>query len=183
MSTYDFGEDELDRVPASEDGLARLSRLVNDMAKQRVIVAKAEDTLKEEKAKLEDLSQNTIPDLMEELGQSRCKTSTGIEVTIAPKLRARISDETRLEAVAWLRDNRLDNLLKNEFKLNLNKGQEDKAAELRTQLDSLGLSYQNKLNVAHQTLGKFIRERDEEGLHTPEEIFNIYRYREAKIKI
>lgn len=178
----DYGEDELEKEPTSKEGLAQLSRLVLELSKQRVVAAQAEETAKEEKKKMEELAQIAIPDLMEELGVESVKVS-GMVVEVVPKVRARISDATREGAAAWLRENNLDKLLKNEFSLKLNTGEEAQAQLLREKLEELNLPYKNKLNVAPQTLGKFIRERDAEGEPVPDDLFNIYRYKEAKIKI
>jgi len=183
MTTYDYEADTNQQKTDSKDGLAELSRLVNKLARQRVMVAKKEDELKEEKKNLENLAQVLIPDLMDELGQTSCQTSSGVTVTVTPKVRARLTDETREAAARWLEDHNQDKLLKNDFKIKLNKGEKENADALRSALDGLGIPYKNKLDVHPQTLGKFIRERDEAGEPVPDDLFNVYRYREAKTKI
>lgn len=179
---FDFGDDSLEEVEThSDSALAELSRLVSMLAQAEVEVERAEAQLKKCKEDRDELKLRRIPDLMAELNCSTLQTRAGLKVTIKTVVKASMTDKTRDRAVAWFEEQGLSRMLKNEFSLKLSKGEDDKAVALRTAIEELGLEYKNKKNVHHSTLSAFIRERDKAGESTPDDLFNVYRYSEAKL--
>lgn len=187
---FDYGDDHLSVDSANTDsGLAALSALASRANQVDIEVARAEDQLKKLKEDQVDLKQRRIPDLMEELGLASFTTKSGLPVSVKEKVRARLTDATRDQAVAWFKDQNLERMVKNEFKLSLDKGNEvvdketgeSQVSNLLKVLDKLGLPYTNKKNVHPSSLAAFIKQRDAAGEATPEDLFNIYRYSEAKI--
>ena len=180
--SYDYGEDSLNSTSASDSGIAQLTSLVNESKKSDIKIQELKAALKEEQARNDRLKQQDIPNLMESLGTMEHRTTTGLHVVVERKVRARISDDTRAGALKWLDDHGLGRMVKDEFKLNLTKGQAEQADKLRKVMDDLNVPYTNKKNVHPQTLMALVRERDASGEDVPDELFNIHRYNEAKIK-
>lgn len=188
---YDYGDDELEDGPANKsDGLARLSELVTEMAQDALEIERAKFGLKEKQEKYEVLTRRIIPDLMEELGQDACKTTSGLKISIRHVVKASISNKNRNDAVAWFKEQNLERMLKDEFVLKLsptqviNKGEDNEepaGAALIKVIEELGLDYDNKKTCHASTLGAFVRERDAAGEETPDAILGVFRYRQAKI--
>lgn len=179
---FDYGDDTLEVDSTNDDsGLAALSALVTRANQVDIEVARAEDQLKALKEHQTDLKQRRIPDLMDELNMASFTTKSGLKVGVKKKVRANITDATRAEAIKWFEEQNLERMVKHEFKLNLDKGEEAKALELSTAIESLGLAYTNKRNVHPSSLSAFVKQRDAAGEAVPDDLFNVYRYSEAKI--
>lgn len=179
---FDYGDDTLEADSVdTETGHAALSELIIRANQIDIEVARAEDQLKALKETQTDLKQRRIPDLMDELNMASFTTKSGLKVSVKKKVRANITDATRTEAIKWFEEQNLERMLKHEFKLNLDKGEEAKALELSTAIESLGLAYTNKRNVHPSSLSAFVRQRDAAGESVPDNLFNVYRYSEAKI--
>ncbi len=187
----DYGDDELETGTLDKDsGLARLSELVTQMAKDALEIERAEAELKEKEEAYQTLTRIIVPDLMEELGQDACKTSSGLKISIKRKVKASITNKNRTAAVAWFKQQNLERMLKDEFVLKLsanekvNKDKDDEkdaGPELIKAIEALGLDYENKKTCPWQTLSAFVRERDAAGEDTPDDVLSVFRYREAKI--
>lgn len=179
---FDYGDDTLEVDSVNEDsGLSALSALVTRADQVDIEVARAEDQLKKLKEHQVDLKQKRIPDLMDELGMVSFTTKSGLKVAVKKKVRAKITDATRTHAIQWFVEQNLERMVKHEFKLNLDKGEEDKAKELSSAIEGMGLSYTNKRNVHPSSLAAFVKQRDAAGEKVPDDLFNVYRYSEAKI--
>jgi len=178
---FDYGDDQLEADSVSDSGLAALSALIIRANQIDIEVARAEDQLKSLKETQAELKQKRIPDLMDELNTMSHTTKSGLKVTVTKKVRAKITDATRAAAIKWFQEQNLERMVKNEFSLKLDKGEEAKAKELSIAIEGLGLAYSNKKNVHPSSLSAFVRQRDAAGEAVPDELFNVYRYSEAKI--
>lgn len=190
VDDFDYGDDILSSDSLNEDsGLAALSALVSRANQVDIEVARAEDQLKKLQEDQTDLKQHRIPDLMDELGMSSFITKSGLKVAVNKKIRARITDATRTAAIQWFKEQNLERMVKNEFALKLDKGNEvvdkrtgeSQVSNLIKTLDKLGLPYTNKKNVHPSSLSAFVKHRDAAGEAVPDDLFNVFRYSEAKI--
>ncbi len=184
MNEFDFGDEELEAgVVDKESSQAQLASLVTLMAKQQMALAK----LKAETAKAsEDLNRTTrklIPDLMQSLDCKSFETFSGLKISLKDKVTAKITDKTREGAVNWLKKANKDKILTHEFTLNIkaSKDSEEKVKKAKAALDASGFDYTDKKVVHHTTLGAVVREMYANGEAVPEALFNVYRYKEAKI--
>lgn len=179
----DFGGDSLDlSMTDTDSGLADLSRWVKKLAQVRAQRAEAEEHLKQIKEEEDQIARVHIPDIFENLGlMGTIQTDTGLKITVNRVVKASIKDANRDAAIQWFKDNNLERMVKDEFSMKLNKGQQDQADQIRDALDKLGVSYKNKKNVHHSTLASFVKERLEAGEPVPEDILGVFKYNEAKI--
>lgn len=191
---FDYGEDSLEVDSVNGDsGLAALSALVTRANQVDIEVARAEDQLKKLKEDQLDLKQRRIPDLMDELDMASFTTKSGLKVGVTKKVRAKITDATRGPAIEWFIRMNFERMVKNEFKLALDKGNEVKPVDddgkegesqvdlLIKSLDKLKLPYTNKKNVHPSSLAAFVKQRDAAGEEVPDDLFNVFRFSEAKI--
>lgn len=92
----DFSHLTEHKEEASEDLLVKVSRLAKDMLKQQKNVADYEALLKVEKAKLNKLSQELIPQAMSQAGMTKFELDTGETVSCKEEATVSIQDMDKL---------------------------------------------------------------------------------------
>ena len=91
-------------------------------------------------------------------------------------------DEARREqCYAWLRDNKLGDIIKNNVFVTFGKGEDDKARQLLDLAAENGFEPQQKSDVAWATLTALFRERIESGLDMPSDVFSTWIKDKTKI--
>ncbi|MCI0559215.1 MAG: hypothetical protein MN733_12030 [Nitrososphaera sp.] len=170
-----LGED-LGSSPMGEDSLAKISRLVKDAKTMTVAVAKAEDNLAKAKKLLRKLLDLDIPSAMSEAGNLTSIKIADTKIDVKPFYGARITEETRSGALAWLRKEGHDGLIKHEFTVNLGRGEdvEGDLNDLEALCETLGVAYKTTETVHPQTLTAFVREQTEKSRPVPADLFNVY---------
>lgn len=145
-------------------------------------IADAEEALKDLKARHKTLVEVALPEAMDSANCSIFGTPDGYEIEVANVLHASISKAREAEAFQWLREHGHEDLIKNELKVSLGRGDDDKAAAVRTALADLGLTPDSKQTVHANTLAAFCREQMEQGVSLPSDLLGIDARRVAKIK-
>lgn len=169
--------------PATEGGsLAQLSLLAEQQAQAQSKVAQLEAQLAEARDELKDLAERQVPELMDSVGISEFKTSSGLKIKIDETIRASISKVNAARAFTWLKDHGHAALIKSKVSVAFGKGQEGDAEALAKQLSE---SFEVEMNttVHPQTLGAWVRERLGEGEEVPLELFGVHRQRVSKIDV
>lgn len=146
-------------------------------------IAQLEEELKETKAELRVVSEDQIPEKMDELGQEEFTTSDGIKIKIKEVVEAYISEERREAANTWLDENNYGNLLKSEVIASYGKDELEKAKALVAELEKEGRAAVFKRSVHNATLRAFVREHMAAGKDIPIDLFGINRSRQAKITL
>tara|TARA_Y100000004_G_C8950510_1_gene428247 strand:- start:559 stop:1086 length:528 start_codon:yes stop_codon:yes gene_type:complete len=166
---------------ASEDSLAKIARLAEEQRKAAQAVADAEAALKARKEEMVQISERDLPEAMLAVGMSEVKLQDGTTVTVADKIHARITKANEAAAFKWLEDNGEAGLIKSEFKIGFGRDRQDWASGFQQTLDADNIAYTRKQSVNHQTLGAFVREKLEDGVEIPEEVFGVFRQTKAKL--
>lgn len=181
-----------------DDKASRINVLVERQLMLERKYAEAESLLKKVKTELELISDQALPDLMEEIGVSELRLSGGTVIKIDTTIRAslgRSKDEEKAEqAIAWLIANDHPHLVKHVLSIPLTAGQQELGDKLVEELDALNeklneendawsISVDDKTDVAPGTLSAFVRGELKEGRPVPEDLFNVHRARKAKIKV
>jgi hypothetical protein len=143
-------------------------------------VAMIEEQLAEVKKELEFVECTELPQMMDAVGMSEFKLSTGEKLTVKTIYAGRANT---LEAFNWLRCNGGGDMIKHELIVKT-KGDLDEE-ELRMAkkvLEDLEIPFDEKDTVHHATLGAFIRERTEAGEDLTTAPLNVFIGRRAVIK-
>ena len=143
-------------------------------------IAMIEEQLIEAKKELEFVECTELPQMMDAIGMSEFKLSSGEKITIRPFYSGRANT---LEAFNWLRRNGGGDMIKHELIVKT-KGDLDEE-ELRMAkkvLQDLEIPFDEKDTVHHATLGAFIRERTEAGDDLSEAPLNVFIGRRAVLK-
>ena len=180
MSENLFQEEQ----PVSEDMLVKLSESCDRLRKLEKEVEEAEDVLKHKQRELENVSRDTIPSLLNSLGLSELRLSTGEKIEIKDKVKASIANKNYFEAYRNMveaeggdeeAEKKVNGLFKSTAVL------EDPSDEVLDFLLDKEIAYESKKSIHAQTLAKYCRGKLERGEFIPEGI-SVFSYQETKIK-
>ena len=163
-----------------------MSMNITDSCKKLLETQKKIEATEEELKKLKDvettLSEQTIPNLMQQAGVELIKLEGGISVEVKPFYSARIPSSKSEEAFAWLRDNGHGDLIKNQVSLEFGMKQDNEAKSLIEELKAKGLPVKQKTTVHPSSLRGFVREQIQDlGKDVPAELFGTYVANKTKI--
>ena len=146
-------------------------------------IADLEDKLKAKKQEADDISSRVIPELLAEQNLTEIKLGDGSAVSVKKEFRCTLpKDETKREqAYKWLRDQGLEDIIKNNVFVTFGKGEDDKAKQLLDLAAENGYEPQQKSDVAWMTLTALFRERIESGLDMPSDVFSTWIKDKTKI--
>ena len=180
MSSINYEEDQrkdLDSVNESaklSDQVVKLTNLEDELANK-------EKELKELKRKVELVSGEIIPTMMQEMNISTLKLADGTSVEVRPVYGASIPVAKREEAFKWLRENGLGDLIKNEVTVAFGRNEDDKATQYASLAQGQGYQPVQKFKVEPMTLKALVRERVESGQDMPSDLFNLFAGNRTKI--
>ena len=140
-----------------------------------------EKELKELKRKVELVSGDVIPTMMQEMNISTLKLADGSSVEVKPIYGASNHCCKKEEAFKWLRDNGLGDLIKNEVTVAFGRNEDNKASDYAILAQGQGYEPVQKLKVEPMTLKALVRERLESGQDMPSDLFNLFTGNRTKI--
>ena len=180
MNKIDFEQDQrkaLDSVNESDklsDQVVKLQNLEDEFTQK-------EKELKELKRKVDLMSGEVIPTMMQEMNISTLKLADGSAVEVKPVYSASIPIAKKEEAFNWLRDNDLGDLIKNEVTVSFGRNEDNKAADYAVLAQGQGYQPIQKLKVEPMTLKALVRERVESGKDMPSDLFNVFAGNRTKL--
>jgi len=164
-----------------EGDMKNLSSLVKDLNQITLNINEKEEELKALKLQKHKMSTEQIPSMMDEMGVQRLDVEN-LSVTLKPLINASIPQTRREEAYQWLRDNGLDDIIKNDVIMSFGKGEDNMAGDIMYELEQRGMHPEKKTHIHSMTLKAFIRERVEKGLPIDLDMFGAFVARTADIK-
>ena len=177
MSGYEQFKDD----GAAPSDLATLSRLAEQLNSAELEAAKLEEQLAAAKAKVTDLAERQIPEMMDGLGMKTFTTTSGFRVDVKRTIRASIPAGNKDRAMKWLDDHGHSGLIKRAIMVAFDRDQEKEARKLEEQLGKKFENVKTDLKVEPSTLRAFIGEQLEKGEAIPLELFGAWEQRIAKI--
>ena len=162
-------------------GVESLSDLVIKLQKLEDELLAKEEELKELKRKVELVSGEVIPTMMQEMNISTLKLADGTSVEVKPVYGASIPIAKKEEAFTWLRENGLGDLIKNEVTVAFGRDEDNKAQQYAVLAQGQGYEPVQKLKVEPMTLKALVRERLESGQEMPSDLFNLFTGNRTKI--
>jgi len=174
-----FDDTTLDNVKKGD--MKTLSSLVKDLDQLTIDINAKEEELKSLKLQKHKMSTEQIPAMMDEMGVQRLDVEN-LSVSLKPLINASIPQTRRDEAYQWLRDNGLDDIIKNDVIMSFGKGEDNMAGDIMYELEQRGMHPEKKTHIHSMTLKAFIRERVEKGLPIDLDMFGAFVARTADIK-
>ena len=176
-------ENDLQDFEADKSDLESLSRACKDFIKWSGIVQTKEAELKDIKDKVRKMSEEIIPEAMQQLNLQQLKLDNGVKISIVDNVYAHISEEKKPKAYDWFRGNGLGSIIKSEVGVQFDKTQDSDAVALKERLISEGLPVTHKESIHPSTLKSTIKELVQKGIDVPDDTFNIFIGKKTKIQI
>lgn len=182
---HDYSEFQDDTPAIGDNAMARLGGVAVDQKRAEATVARLERELKEAKESERHISENVLPQLMEDMGLTKFTTSDGLEIKIDERVRGSIPKANQVEAFAWLDDHGHANIIKRQFVIDFGKDEERWAAKFQRDLNQRKRPLATKVTrtVHAQTLQAFIKGQLGEGVPIPMDVFGVYRQRFSKVTV
>ena len=172
-SMIDFEKDQREDLEAV-DGAKSLSDQVVKLRDLEDDLVLKEKEFKELKRKVELMSGEVIPTMMQEMNISTLKLADGSSVEVKPIYGASITVANKEAAFKWLRDNGLGDLIKNEDTVAFGRHEDNKASDYANLAQGQGYEPVQKLKVEPMTLKALVRERVESGQDMPSDLFTVF---------
>jgi len=144
-------------------------------------ISTKEEETKTLKEKADKIASEIIPNMLAEQGLSSLKLADGSAVEVKKSYSCTIKKDGTDTAYQWLRENGLEDIIKNEVFVTFGKGEDNKAEQLLDLAAQEGFEPQQKSKVEPMTLKALYRERIEAGLDMPSDSFNLFVKDQTKI--
>ena len=178
----DLKQDAGDLKKLQDDDLTGLSKLIQRQLDLDSEIENMEETMKELRRERDILSGETIPTKMQELGINETTMKDGSKVTVKEGFHCRIPKTREDEALDYLRNNNLGDIIKNQVSTSFGTGEDNMAGDLAGYIEqNFGITPNVKKSVHPSTLKATLKKRHEEGLTDPDDLFGIFIRPETKI--
>ena len=158
-----------------------LSQLVKQVTQHDKKIDDWEGQIKILKDQRKRITHDRIPGLMDEMGVEKIEVE-GASVSCKPVVHASIPVPRKEEAFAWLRENGLDGIIKNDVVVTFGKGEDNICGHLVGQLQEKGFDPRTKTHIHASTLKAFVKERVTAGKHIDLDMFGAFVSSAAEIK-
>ena len=176
VSLRDDAPDQVDVIDPTE-----LSEVIEQYKSVGAQILAVESKLKELKEQEKYISNFSIPEIMNKMNLSTVKLKDGSELSVKKVYSATMKADKKPQAIQWLRDNGLGDIVKNEITVNFGQGEENKAMAYANLAQGQGYEPIQTLKVEPMTLKALVRERLESGKEMPSDLFNVFAGNRTKI--
>ena len=179
LTVDDFEQDQQEVIEKTD--IKALSHYCLMLKNYEDQIENLEKDIKDIKEQADKISSEIIPNMLAEQGLSSLKLADGSGVEIRKSYSCTIKKDGTDSAYQWLRENGLEDIIKNEVFVTFGKGEDNKAEQLLGLAEQEGFEPQQKSKVEPMTLKALYRERIEAGLDMPSDSFNLFVKDQTKI--
>jgi|TARA_R110002074_G_scaffold27626_5_gene79886 hypothetical protein len=172
--------DQIDNL--KDQSLDAISKLAQGAANLEREIAETEDFLKAHKAALHKITDEQLPEALEEINLQKFTLKDGSEISVKPIYAASIPKDRREEAFAWLRDHHFGDLVKNNVSVTFGRGEDEIAKDFVSLCSTKGFVPKQLEKVEPMTLKAWLREQVEAGHPVPLDLFGAFISQRAIIK-
>jgi len=151
-----------------------LSELCTRLLELQKQITRCEENIKNLRSEERLLSENEIPNLMQQAGISSLKLIDGSSVSFKPEYYAKIPVSKIDEAFNWLSSNGHGDLIKNEVSLKFGRSEDNVANSIVEDLKSKGHNVSQKKKVEPMSLKAFVKDEIQKGNNLPMDLFGVY---------
>jgi hypothetical protein len=184
MSDLDeFLSDESNQALPSDAETSRISTLAQEMNAAKEDVAIKEAELGEAKEKYRAIEETYLPDALAAAGVTEIALLDGTKVKVDDVVRCGLpKDEAKREkAMRWLSENKGDDIIDRVVAVKFKRGETEEMKALAKLLKDHGYAADVAVGVHYQTLSSWAKEKINEGMAIPEELFNLFVGKKAKL--
>lgn len=131
---------------------------------------------------IKQLSEVSIPCVLDELGVKTITLTSGEKITCEMAIKASIPKDRADEAFKWLEDHGFQDLIKTTIKLQYDRGSHQTATAVYNSLLNNGINASMDTSVNPRTLAAFAKEQLSTGHNLPFDLLGIYQYNKTTIK-
>lgn len=161
--------------------MPELGRLAAELDTAELDLAEAEEALKAAKRRVQDIAEDQIPALMEAVGMSEFKTTSGVTLRVRNVIRVSPPKARREEAWDFVEAAGGGHLVKSDVVASFGTDQHSDANALLDYLRDADIAVSAQRKVEPSTLKRWVRERLEEGLPVPSDVFGVREFKQATI--
>ena len=144
----------------------------------------AEENVSKLKESLKQIKENDLPDMMSSLNMDQFKLTDGTVIAIKDDVFTSIKADKNIEALQWLDDNGLGDIIKHKISISFNRGDHEDAEKFKEMFNgSFKQELDEKSTVHPQTLKATVKEMVNNGQTLPDTLFNVYEAKIANVKI
>lgn len=193
--------DILSDAEAPESSARDLQQIVayaEEMQSVEKEILDLKEKMKERAARYEKLQLTLVPDLMMAIGVKNFALASGFIIETKPIVRGSIpttqqienADEIdrpfliqrRNEALAWLRNNKAESIIKNQVVAEFGAGEDDAAKKFYAGIQAQGYRVKIEEEVNFMTLNSYIKQALADGKVIPNDAFALFTGQKATIK-
>ena len=152
----------------------KLSEAIEQLKSVGAQVLAAELKVKELKSQHDYISGIIIPKLMDKMNLKTLKLKDGSELSIKNRFFASIKADKKAEAIQWLRDNGLGDIVKNNITVTFGQGEDNKAVEYAGLAREQGFEPTQDEKVHSASLSVVMKEFKDKGQEVPTDLFSSY---------
>ena len=152
----------------------KLSTEVEKLQSVKKQIENLESRIKDLKEDEKYFSCVIIPKLMEDMNLSSLKLKDGSELSVKKIYSASIRADKKAEAIHWLRENGLGDIVKNNITVSFGQNEDNKAVEYASLARSNGYEPIQDEKVHPSTLKVVMKEWNDKGHEVPEELFSTF---------
>ena len=180
----------IEEMEKDQESFASKTTNIQDLASKCQEMLDLDDQIAEQEKKLKELSQRrevisseVIPNLLSEQGLASLKLFDGSTVEVSKKYSCTMKADPSLKEKAheWLRENNLGDIIKRNVAVSFGTGEDNKAEEFFGLAAQSGYEPEQSQKVEPSTLRALFRERAQNGLDMPSDVFNLFIKDETKI--
>ena len=177
VNLRDDAPDQVDVIDPTE-----LSEVIEQYKSVGAQILAVEGKLKELKEQEKYISNFSIPEIMNKMNLSTVKLKDGSELSVKKVYSATMKADKKPQAIQWLRDNGLGDIVKNEITVNFGQGEENKAMAYANLARGQGYEPAQKEAVHAMTLKVTMEDWKNKGNEVPEDLFWTFDGNQTKIK-
>ena len=152
----------------------KLSTEVEKLQSIKKQIENLESRIKDLKEDEKYFSCVIIPKLMEDMNLSSLKLKDGSELSVKKIYSASIRADKKAEAIHWLRENGLGDIVKNNITVTFGQGEDNKAVEYAGLAREQGFEPTQDEKVHSASLSVVMKEIKDKGQDIPSDLFSSY---------
>jgi hypothetical protein len=172
--------DQIDKLDDTK--LDKVARLANEANVLQEHVSRQEEELKQSKKALRRVTDELLPEALEELNLEKVVMKDGSEISVKPIYAASIPKNRLDEAYNWLREHGDGDIIKNNVTVTFGKGEDQDAQAFMLMCGNQGFTPQQAEKIESMTLKGWLREKVETGHAIPMDLFGAFISQRAAIK-
>jgi len=164
-----------------------LLKAVADLAARQV---ELENWLEAQELRMEEgkrrwraIAEKELPEKIKEAGLSSYTMADGRKVSVKTEVYCSIPKDNTGPAYTWLRENKLDGIIKNTVVVEFSRGEDAKAAETAKKLADMGLRPVQNETIHPMTLKATLKEVMEKGMNVPLAAFGAFIVDRSKVDL